>query len=81
MTFQEAIETGLPIRRSDKIFKYTHSSLVFGGTFLTTIMPDTFINPEFFLEEIPLTKEDILAKDWEVKFEFEMEECENYSNK
>lgn len=74
MNFIEAIETGLPIRRKDKGFSYINDMTYFAMRNPTYILPNTWINPEFFLQQIRITTEDVLATDWEVRIEFEMEE-------
>lgn len=67
MTFQAAIRTGLPLTRKRKTWIYTNQYSYWAMMNPTAIFPGTFIDAEFFLNQIRLTKEDVLAKDWIVK--------------
>lgn len=66
MTLIEAIKTGLPLKRRNKTFFY-RATEVWSPSIITYINPKSFINPEFLLSNIILTKKDILANDWLVK--------------
>lgn len=67
MTFQAAIRTNLPLCRKDIIHSFrnndTHWSRCQGGS----IAPNTWIDPYFLLNQVNLSREDVLAEDWEVK--------------
>lgn len=67
MTFQAAIRTGLPLTRKGKVWSYLNECSYWAMRNYTYVTPGTFINPEFFLSQFKLTKEDVLAKDWIVK--------------
>lgn len=73
MTIIEAIQSKLPIRRKDKGFSFINEMNYGAMSHRTYIIPNSWIDPEFFLAQMRLTKEDILADDWEVKLDFEME--------
>jgi hypothetical protein len=65
VTIVEAIKSGKPLRRRNKTFSYVSGSGM--GGYRTYITPGTPMAPEYLLEVIKLTKEDILADDWEVE--------------
>lgn len=67
MTFSDAIKSGLPLTRKDKTWCYINYMSFFALSNPTYIYPNTFIDPDFFLSQIKLTKEDIIANDWIVK--------------
>lgn len=63
MTLIEALKTNKPIRLSNKSFSYYNS-----WTMNTTyIMSETWLDPEWFLSIVNLSKEDILSEEWEIK--------------
>lgn len=65
MTIIEAIKSGKPLRRRNKTFSYVSGSGM--GEYRTYIAPGTPMSPEYLLEVIKLSKEDVLADDWEVE--------------
>lgn len=65
MTFRAAIKSGKPIRLN-KCFYYANSYL-YGHSNTTTILPNTWIDAEWFLSTVFLTKEHILSNKWEIK--------------
>lgn len=74
MNLIDAIKSGLPLRRPNKSFSYINPMSYFALRNKTMIAPGTWIDPDFFLSQYHLTKEDVLANDWEIKLEFETEE-------
>lgn len=65
MNIIEALKTELPLRRKGKNFHYiNHYGYSSSSVFISS---KTWISPEFLLTVIHLTKDDILATDWQVK--------------
>jgi hypothetical protein len=65
MTIIEAIMSGKPIKRAGKEWWHAKSCNHEPGAHGTSMRG--FFDPGFFLSVINLTKEDILADDWEVE--------------
>lgn len=63
MNIIEAILTGRPIRRLNKDRWASRAPISFANTI------EGYFNPDYFLSTYQLTKEDILANDWEVEEE------------
>ncbi len=64
MTFIEAIKSGQPLTRKDKCFSYLNQASWYAMSNPTFVAPNTFIDPNFFLSQFRLSKEDVLANDW-----------------
>lgn len=75
MTLIEAIRTGLPLTRLNKSWTYINL-MTYGAIMRGTILPNTFIDPQFFLSQIRLDTDDILADDWIVKNDLKYETVE-----
>lgn len=71
MTIIEAFNTKKPLTRRDKSWYYMSA---YGN--YTYILAGTFIEPTFFLEQIYLTPQDILADDWIIKEDLTIETVE-----
>lgn len=71
MTLIEAIKTDRPLTRKNKVWSYTPTSIYYVGMpSRYTILPGTFIDPEYFLQTIRLEAADILADDWIIQGDF-----------
>jgi hypothetical protein len=64
MTLFQALKKNKPIRLKGRTWNVPDT---WRGIPPSLILSTAFIEPEWFLSVIHLTKEDILSKDWEIK--------------
>lgn len=78
MTFIEAIKTKRPLTRKDRCWSYTirTNNYFIGSPLRFQVTPNTFIDPDYFLENFSLTPQDILAEDWIVQGVFKQYDYE-----
>lgn len=65
LSFTAAIRTNKPLRRHNKGFRYRYTTWYPAGDLC--IMPKSWIHPQTLLQDVELSREDVLARDWEVK--------------
>lgn len=68
MTFREALETGLPVRRAGKNTWRSKFSSPDGPGVTYCTRPHEYFSQRFFLDVLALDLDDYLADDWEVQY-------------
>lgn len=66
MMFIDAIKTNRPLTRPSRAWTYI-SDYSFIAQVRGQIVPGTLIDPNFLIQHVRLTKEDLLATDWIVQ--------------
>lgn len=64
MTLFAALRKNKPIRLKNRAFIIRSA---YNENLISRIYPKTWLDPEWFLSTIHLSKEDLLSKNWEIK--------------
>lgn len=67
MTIIEALESGAAIRRPERCFWYLNEDPYYGLVGPTETVPGSWWDADHLLQVVRLTRDDLLAKDWEAK--------------